>query len=278
MPSPENAGGTFGPVWHVADEVLAAVTAKVGDPSRLQYSAESGEIQSEFKRDQTVQLNYLGFAPNQSVNVGLYRYDDQAKTLTLMNGAMIQTDSQGLVSASLPVPPNAPGGHYFLAACGLAGCNPESIFTQINDPQIVWGSFSVPPRVEDLSVSVAPDVSNATDMFNTLWKPDTPLQDDIVRIVVYRDGKLYTEQTINFANPVDRSLFLNREGTGTQLYTQLPQEKIWPGISNVAPKLNRWIPGANRLLQNQPIDSGDYRVEMYVNSVLEAATEMSVEK
>lgn len=275
MPISENVARTFGPVWRVADEVLAAVVAKAGEPARLQYSAGSGPVQDEFKRGQTVQLNYFGFAPNQSVNVGLYRYDDQQKTLTLMNQALLQTDSQGLFDAELPVPSNAPSGRYFLAACGLGVCSPESIFTQLADPQIVWGSFSLPQRINDFSVVVVPDTFNATDMFDTAWKTETPLKDEIVRIVVFREGKVYTEQTINFANAVDRSLFLNPDGTGTQLYGQLP---ALPGLSNVVPKLNRWIPGVTQGLQNQPIEPGDYQMKFYINNFLEAAKEFRIEK
>ncbi len=275
IPIPERVGGTFGPVWDVADEVLAVMTAKAEELSRLQYSTESGLLQNEFQRDQTVQLNYAGFAPNQSVNVGLYRYDDQQETLTLVNQALIQTDSQGLSNAELPVPTNAPGGHYFLAACGLAVCNPESIFTQIDDSQVVWGSFNLSPRIDDLSIAVAPDVMNTTDMFNTIWKTEAPLKDEIVRIVVYREGELYTEQTINFANAVDRSLFLNPDGMGTQLYSPLP---VFPGLSNIVPKLNQWIPGVSQVLRNQPIESGDYQMEVYVNEFLEATEEIRVEK
>lgn len=84
------------------------------------HDATTGDVQLDPSHG--VSVDYVNFAPNSRIPVGLYR--DRNDTFELIDAWQISMDSEGRYSEILTPGDSQAMGHYLLMACALEGCLP----------------------------------------------------------------------------------------------------------------------------------------------------------
>ncbi len=106
-----------------------------------------------------IEVTYLGFAPRERVEVGLYRRPGGNERVILIDTWQFTADVNGNYNEVLNVPANAPLDQYFLHACALGARGPAYLLGHFEYIGAVLRSF----RLTEASFAVEP--------FDLWWVP-----------------------------------------------------------------------------------------------------------
>lgn len=119
-----------------------------------------------------IEVTYLGFAPRERVEVGLYRRPGGNEAVILIDTWQFTTDANGNYNEILNVPARAPLDQYFLHACALEACGPAYILGHFEYAGAILRSFHLteaPFAVEPFDLWWVPGCDPTRPVVAMLW-------------------------------------------------------------------------------------------------------------
>ena len=126
----------------------------------LNGNSQQGET-LDLSAGAAIEVAYLGFAPQERVEVGLYRRPGGNVEVILIDTWQFIADANGNYTEILSVPANAPLDQYFLHACALDACGPAYMLGHFEYIGAVLRSF----RLTEASAAAV------AEPFDLWWVP-----------------------------------------------------------------------------------------------------------
>lgn len=137
----------------------------------LNGNARQGET-LDLSAGTPIEVTYLGFAPQERVEVGLYRRPGGNEQVILIDTWQFTADVNGNYNEILNVPTNAPLDQYFLHACTLGACGPAYMLGHFEYIGAVLRSFRLteaPFAVEPFDLWWVPGCDPTRPVMAMLW-------------------------------------------------------------------------------------------------------------
>lgn len=191
---------------------------------------------------------------------------------------------------SIALPQNAPSGEFLMVACP-GDCSAEDALAKLQTGEARSKAFQLPVRITGIDLRPFENTSRNFDAITAKWDYEM-VSDDDLQVLWYRNGQKYgTMRSTEFAlQEVDLQSswygdskpyeprrftdflaqntvfdFLNDDRQGTVLHAQSGAIMAFPGLKKVFPW---WY--------TPPLESGTYKVEVYLNGVLEGTKEVTI--